>query len=133
MASFNRSDDTWSNFADPKDDFIQMGSYLGESILKKLTEYDPERVAECNHDTNEVVTMKVIYQRTIAVAESLKDLHVGPNDIVAFYSRHNSYISSITFGCYLNGNPFSAFDTFDQGKALFLINSSLSSIHISSR
>lgn len=121
MATFNPSDNTWSNFADPKDDFFPMGSYLGEAILKKLAEYDPERVAEYNHDTNEVVTMKDIYERTIAVAENLKDLLKGPDDVVAFYSRHNSYISSITFGCYLNGNPFSAFDTFDQGKILLLI------------
>lgn len=115
MTTFNTQDKTWTTYADPKYDFLPMGSYLGESVLKKLQESKPEKVAEYNHDANEAVTIKDILDRTITVAGNLKDLGITSKDTIALFSRHNSYISSIAFGCYLNGSPWCPFDII-QGK-----------------
>uniref|UniRef100_T1GLM7 AMP-dependent synthetase/ligase domain-containing protein n=1 Tax=Megaselia scalaris TaxID=36166 RepID=T1GLM7_MEGSC len=87
-----------------------MGSYLGDAILKKLAHCDLSRVAEHNHDTSESITLKNIYERTLTVAANLKDLNLKEDDIIAFYSRNNSYISGIAFGCNLNGNAWCPFD-----------------------
>ncbi|KAL5276481.1 hypothetical protein ACFFRR_001977 [Megaselia abdita] len=110
MTTFNSNDKTWTTYADERYDFLPMGSYIGEAVLKKMKNFDEKRVAEYNHDANEAVTMKDIYERTITVALNLKDLKLGSKDIIAFFSRHNSYISSIAFGCYLNGTPWCPFD-----------------------
>lgn len=123
MTTFNEDDCTWT-YADPKSDVVPLGSYLGKAILKKLKESDPNRIAEYNHEANEAITIKDIHDRTITVALNLQELAIGNDDIVAFYSRHNSYISSIVFGCYLNGNPWCPIDITNPGenfKAIYQI------------
>lgn len=115
MISYNENEKIWTRVTDPKDDVIPMGSYLGEAILEKLNKSDLNNVAEYNHDNGESVTLKRIYEQTITVAMNLKDLDLNEKDIIAFYSRNNSYISSIAFGCYSNGTPWCPFDII-QGK-----------------
>lgn len=110
MIFFDKAEKTWTRVTDPKDDIIPMGSYLGDAILKKLANCDLSRVAEHNHDTSESITLKDIYERTLTVAANLNDLNLKEDDIIAFYSRNNSYISGIAFGCNLNGTAWCPFD-----------------------
>lgn len=113
MILYSATEKIWSRDTDPKKDVVPMGSYLGTAILEKMKAFDPERVAEYNHDTNESITFRNVHDRTITIAANLMKLGADERDIIALYTRHNSYTSSIAFGCYLNGTPWCPFDIFD--------------------
>ncbi|KAL5284227.1 hypothetical protein ACFFRR_006481 [Megaselia abdita] len=111
MTTYNAESRTWSRKSDPKSDIIPSESYIGKAVLKRLQASDPERIVEVNHDTDECFSVSDVLKNTVTIAMNLNDLNLKVGDIVALYCRHNSYISSLAYGCYLNGTPWCPFDT----------------------
>lgn len=87
-----------------------MGSFLGTVILKKLEESNGDRIAEYNHDTGDLITIRKLHEGTITVARNMQNLGIGKDDIVAIYARHNSYITKIAFACYILCVPWCPLD-----------------------
>lgn len=100
----------WNNPVNPSEDRIPLGSFLGEVILKKLEESNGDRIAEYNHDTGDLITIKQLHEGTITVAKNLQNLGIDKDDIVAIYAHHNSYITKIAFACYVLGVPWCPLD-----------------------
>lgn len=110
MTTYDPKTRIWSREANPSDDFVPMGSYLGESIFKRFNEADPNQTAEINGDSGDVFTIENIHHGTITVSMNLQDLGAGPDDRIMIFCRTNSHISSIIYACYTLGIAFCPLD-----------------------
>lgn len=108
--TFDSVNRVWSNPANPEEDEISLESFLGTVILKKLEESNGDRIAEYNHDTGDLITIRTLHEGTITAAKNMQNLGIGKDDIVAIYARHNSYITKIAFACYVLGVPWCPLD-----------------------
>ncbi|XP_055910374.1 uncharacterized protein LOC129944738 [Eupeodes corollae] len=86
-------------------------SCLGRAILKNLSESDPKRTFEINHDTGTRLTVEDVRYQTITVAQNLLGLGVEKGDTIVLYSKSNERITPITFACYTIGAPVNFFET----------------------
>lgn len=108
--TFDSVNKIWKNCANPEQDKIPLGSFLGPVILKKLKESNADRIAEYNHDTGDLITIRKLHEGTITAAKNMQNLGIGKDDIVAIYARHNSFITKIAFACYVLGVPLCPLD-----------------------
>lgn len=108
--TFDSVKKVWSNSANPDEDRVPLGTFLGPAILKKLRESNADRIAEYNHDAGDLITIKQLYEGTITAAKNMQNLEIGKDDIIAIYARHNSYITKIAFACYILGVPWCPLD-----------------------
>ncbi|XP_055840519.1 uncharacterized protein LOC129908194 [Episyrphus balteatus] len=86
-------------------------SCLGKTILTNLSQSDPKRIFEINHDNGTRLTVQDIRQQTITIAQNLLGLGVEKGDVVILYSKSNERITPITFACYTIGAPVNFFET----------------------
>lgn len=75
---------------------------IGEIIFCSLKR-NPKNVAQINADDQVTLTYEQILAKSILVAENLAQLGFIRGDIIALVSRNNSELSSIFFGCLMQG------------------------------
>lgn len=113
MTAYDPTTKIWSHEANTLEDFVPIGSYLGESLFKRFNEAEPKQIAEINGDSGQVFTIEDIHHGTITVAMNLIELGIGPEDKVMIFCRTNSHISSIIYACYSMGIAFCPMDVMN--------------------
>ncbi|XP_055914991.1 2-succinylbenzoate--CoA ligase-like [Eupeodes corollae] len=88
---------------------------LGEAILTKLHEDNPERVLEVFYDMGIQLTVGDILRQTITVAQNFQRLGLRKGDTVLLYSVSNEKVTPIVFACYTIGAPINFFETKLEG------------------
>ncbi|XP_055856683.1 uncharacterized protein LOC129919727 [Episyrphus balteatus] len=85
--------------------FLDISICLGEAILNKLKESDPNKVIEINSNNGSTLTVEKARIQTITIARNLMGIDVNREDVVVIYSKANEKITPITFACLTIGAP----------------------------
>ncbi|XP_055840513.1 putative acyl--CoA ligase YdaB [Episyrphus balteatus] len=99
--AYNETEKTWRAPSNKNNYPKAVG--LGQLILQKLKETDPEKVLEVENESGNSLTAGQIRSKTITVAQNLIRLGIKKDDIVIVFSKSSIKISPITFALYTIG------------------------------
>lgn len=114
MAKFDSKTNTWST---PYDEPIfNTKANLGQAILYALNQ-NPDFVTQISADTNVEVTCREMRNRSIRLAEQLRNLGYNENDVFAIAAKNSENVAPAIFASHLLGIPINCLEpSFVKGK-----------------
>lgn len=113
MSTYDSEKKIWSS--NGRTSIYNPNTSLGEIVLYAL-DRTPDKICEISDDYGSFLTCFEVRNRSILVAENLRNVHgIKFGDVCAVVSRNNPEVSSVVFGCLFIGAPLNTLDpSFDQ-------------------